>query len=242
MRQATCFLPVEEFHAVVRTGWTTLLVLVASLAEPALVAAQAPPSPGTTGDFIESIRPLFVRHCLRCHGMDRQKGGLRLDRRDAALRGGKSGSLLVPGKSKESLLIKRLTAEDADQRMPAQTDALPPHEIDLIRRWIDQGAIWSQSEANTFVSPLAHWSFQPIRAPKPPDVRHSEWARDPIDAFILARLERLGVTPSPEADRPTLIRRLALDLTGLPPTPAEVRDFVQDARPDFVAKLLETPR
>jgi hypothetical protein len=239
MQQATCYLTVQEFRAVVRSGWTALLVLLASLVEPALVAAQATSFPGTTGDFTESIRPIFVRHCLRCHGLGQQKGGLRLDHRDAALRGGKSGPLLVPGKSKDSLLIKRLTAEDADQRMPAQTDALLPHEIDSIRRWIDQGAIWSQAEVNTVPSPFAHWSFQPIRAPKPPDLRRPGWVRDPIDTFILARLERLRVTPSAEADRPTLIRRLSLDLTGLPPTPAEVRDFVDDTRPDAYERLVD---
>jgi hypothetical protein len=146
----------------------------------------------------------------------------------------------VPGKSNDSLLIKRLTAPHADERMPAQTDPLPRHEIDLIRRWIDQGAPWGQSaDANAVASSLAHWSFQPIRAPKPPSVRRPEWVRDPIDAFILARLEQYRVTPSPEADRSTLIRRLALDLTGLPPTPAEVRDFVHDSRPDAYERLVD---
>jgi hypothetical protein len=172
--------------------------------------------------------------------MDRQRGGLRLDHRDAALRGGKSGRLLVPGKSRESLIIQRLTAEDADQRMPARADPLPPQQIDRIRRWIDQGAPWSESDGGpTAASPLAHWSFQPIRAPKPPAVRRASWVRNPIDAFILARLEQLGIAPSAEADRPTLIRRLALDLTGLPPTPAEVRDFVRDCRPDAYERLVD---
>jgi hypothetical protein len=239
MRQTTCYLLVREFRAVVHTGWTALLVLVVSLEEPAIVAALVPSSPGTTVDFTESIRPIFVRNCLRCHGMDRQKGGLRLDHRDAALRGGKSGPLLVPGKSKESLLINRLTAEDADQRMPAQVDALPPHEIDLIRRWIDQGAIWSQADVNTVAASFAHWSFQPVRAPRPSAVRWSEWVRDPIDAFILARLELLRVTPSREAHRPTLIRRLTLDLTGLPPTPTELRDFLCDSRPGAYERLVD---
>jgi hypothetical protein len=200
---------------------------------------QATPPTDPPIRFGDSIRPIFVRRCIRCHGADQQKGGLRLDRKDRALRGGTSGKLLVPGKSNESLLIQRVTAEDVDERMPAGADPLPPQEIDLLRRWIDQGAPWPQAEPLSPETASGHWSFQPIQAPTPPAVRQRSWVRDPIDAFILARLETKHLTPSPEADRPTLLRRLTLDLTGLPPTPAEVRDFVADSWPDAYERLVD---
>jgi hypothetical protein len=241
MRQATSRLPVRKAWAGVRAGWVALAVLVTALpGEGAAAEPAAAPAAEKPVDFAESIRPIFARRCIRCHGADRQKGGLRVDRKDAALQGGESGALLVPGNSKGSLLIRRLTAEEADRRMPAQADPLPPGEIDLIRRWIDQGAPWPQAEAKgPAVTASDHWSFRPIRAPEPPRVRRAAWVRDPIDRFVLARLEEHRVGPSPEADRPTLLRRLSLDLTGLPPTPAEVKDFVGDSRSDAYERLVD---
>jgi hypothetical protein len=208
-------------------------VLLTVVAIGASAGESSPPAEGTV-DFTQSVRPIFARSCFRCHGPDKQKAGLRLDRRDGMLRGGESGKAVVPGKSGESLLIKRLIAEDADQRMPSGAEPLPRQEIDLLRRWIDQGAHWPSSDPTS-----THWSFKPIRVPALPQVQHRDWLRDPIDQFILARLEKDHIFPSPEADRATLLRRLTLDLTGLPPTPAEFQAFVHDDRPDAYERLAD---
>jgi hypothetical protein len=234
MGQVNRFLFVQ-LRVTYRTGCVALLLLAGYLLGTDSAAGKDQPPAGTAVDFERSIRPILVRRCLRCHGPDRQKGGLRLDSNDALLRGGDSGASLVPGKSNASLLIERLTASDAKRRMPAQAEALPSNEIDLIRRWIDQGARWETSAGPA----SGHWAFQTIRSQKPPAVRRAGWVRDPIDAFILERLEQHQIAPSAEADRPTLIRRLALDLTGLPPTPVEVRNFVDDSRADAYERLVD---
>jgi hypothetical protein len=240
MSKATSYPPDQEVRSAARRRWTIFTVLLAYWSGSWAVAALASDSTEPSVNFAESIRPIFVRRCARCHGADRQKGGLRLDRKNAALRGGESGALLVPGKSSDSLLIKRLTASDADERMPAQADPLPPGEIDLLRRWINQGAHWPSSGAKDSAALASdHWSFRPIQSPAPPQVRGQAWVGDPIDRFILTGLEGHQVSPSPEADRPTLIRRLTLDLIGLPPTPDEVQDFVQDASPEAYERLVD---
>jgi hypothetical protein len=224
--------PEGPAHALPVLGETLLGSLLFALA-----ASASPPAQGPI-NFAQTVRPLFLHHCLRCHGPDRQKAGLRLDRKDLALHGGKSGPLLVAGKSSASLLLRRLTATAPEERMPAGAEPLPPEEIELIRRWIDQGARWPDAMDGQ-ASGSGHWSFQPIRAPAPPPVSRHDWPRDPIDAFILARLEKEHLSPSSEADRPTLLRRLSLDLLGLPPTPAEARAFLQDPRPDAYERLVE---
>jgi hypothetical protein len=221
---------------------TVLLALFVSLS----AAGPTPSQAEKPVEFVEAVRPIFVRNCYRCHGADRQKAGLRLDRKDRALHGGESGPLLIAGKSSDSLIIKRLTATDPQERMPAGASPLPQPDIERIRRWIDQGATWPQADAlDAHAAASQHWSFQPIRAPAPPAVKQRAWVRDSIDAFILARLEKEHLRPSPEADRPTLLRRLSLDLVGLPPTPEEVRAFLHDPRPDayehVVERLLASP-
>jgi hypothetical protein len=234
-----CAAPLERMHfrAVLRICWTAAALL---LPGPGVRAGENPSRKDKPVDFTESIRPILVRSCVRCHGPEHQRAGLRLDRKESALRGGKSGPLLVPGKARESLLIRRLTAGDAEVRMPLGREPLPHREIDLVRRWIDQGSHWPQGEADGVVAAAARpWSFQPIRAPAPPAVRQRAWVRDPIDAFVLARFEKEQIAPSPQADRPTLVRRLALDLTGLPPTPAEIQNFLHDNRPDAYERLVD---
>lgn len=225
-----------------RTGVGCAFVVTALLALPGSTLGGSPPD--KVVHFAESICPILVKNCVGCHGPDKQKGGLRLDRRDLALRGGQSGKVIEPGKSGESLLIKRLTADDPEERMPAQGDPLAPDEINLIKRWIDQGALWPET-ADALAVASKHWSFQAIRAASPPPVQHRQWLRNPIDAFILAQLEKQRLDPAPEADQQTLLRRLALDLTGLPPTTAEVLDFVRDQCPDAyerqVDRLLASP-
>jgi hypothetical protein len=224
--------PEEPARAVPPLGRTLVSTLIFAFAASASPPAQEPIN------FAQTVRPLFLRHRYRCHGPQRHKAGLRLDRKDLALHGGESGPLLVAGKSSASLLLKRLTAALPQERMPAGAEPLPPEEIEQIRRWIDQGAPWPDA-VDGQAPDSGHWSFQPIRAPVPPAVRRRDWLRDPLDAFILARLEKEHLSPSPEADRPTLLRRLSLDLLGLPPTPAEARAFLQDPRPDAYERAVE---
>jgi mono/diheme cytochrome c family protein len=196
-------------------------------------------------DFRRDIRPLFAERCHTCHGAEKQKGGLRLDRKTDALAGGDSGKVIIPGKSAESLLIKNVTGLDPDNIMPpkGKGEPLTKTEIGLLRAWIDAGAPWPDEALAAGKS--THWAFQPPIRPDLPQIKNREWLRNPIDRFVLARLERENITPSPEADRATLIRRLSLDLIGLPPKPEEVDAFVNDPNPDayeaLVDKLLSSP-
>ena len=214
----------------------SLCGLLASL----LTAADAPtlPPPAATKiDFARDIQPLLAKRCSVCHGAQQQMSNFRLDGRDAALKGGASGIDIVPGKSADSRLI-RLVAGLDNKVMPPVGARLTAEEIGLLRAWIDQGLDWPAGKST-------HWSFQPIRRPAPPAVRNREWPRNPIDNFILARLESEGIAPSPEAGKLTLLRRVSLDLTGLPPTPEEQRAFLEDNRPDayerLVDRLLDSP-
>jgi hypothetical protein len=205
----------------------------------ALEEARADEPLPATVEFNRDIRPIFSDVCYKCHGPDKakRKADLRLDVEASAKAKHDDGIAIVPGKPEESELIHRITTSDADDHMPPAAAArqLTPRQIDLLRRWIEQGAKWE-----------AHWSFIPPRRPELPMVKNAGWVRNPVDNFILARLEREGLHPSPEADRPALIRRLSLDLTGLPPTLAEVDAFLADTSPQayehVVDRLLASPR
>ncbi len=156
--------------------------------------------------FASDIRPILSK-CITCHGPSKQENGLRLDNaRDAA-----KLKAIVAGHASESGLIKRVTSADPDLRMPpAETgNPLTPKQVETLRNWIDSGAEYTP-----------HWAFQPITNPQPPDIK-TAWVKNSIDPFILSTLNRLSLTPSPEADKASLLRRVSLDLTGLPPTPAE---------------------
>ncbi|MBI3854160.1 MAG: PSD1 domain-containing protein [Planctomycetes bacterium] len=183
--------------------------------------------------FNRDIRPLLSENCVKCHGPNSndRKGKLRLDNRDSAFAPAESGkTALVPGDLKKSELWLRISTSDPEDKMPPRKSGkkLGPREIALLKRWIEQGAEWQ-----------GHWSFLPLAKPAPAKTRDGAWARNPLDAYILARLEEEGIKPSPEADRATLARRVTLDLTGLPPTPAEVDGFVADASPDAYEKLVD---
>ena len=188
-------------------------------------------------DFVRDIQPIFAKHCHRCHGRSKHEGGLRLDSRVGALEGGDNGRMVKPGRSDQSMLIARVISDDDSVRMPLEARPLSPKEIAALRRWIDAGAIWP--EAAQRETQAEHWSFTPPERPVPPAVRDTAWVRNPIDNFVLARLEAEGLEPSPEADRYTLIRRLSLDLIGLPPTPAATDAFVNDQRHDAYEKLVD---
>lgn len=200
-------------------------------------------------DFISRILPILEQNCQKCHGPERPKGGLRLDSRAAAIRGGDSSDhVLVPGKSLESDLIKRLRSTDPDVMMPPKGKRVSPEQIDLLARWIDAGASWPETEAA--VSPVApgraitpeqraYWAFQPIPKPKLPAVARPDRVRTPIDAFLLARLEHEGIEPAPETSKLDLIRRVSYDLTGLPPTAKEIDAFLTDPAPDAYERVVD---
>jgi hypothetical protein len=189
-------------------------------------------------DFVRDVEPLLRKRCSGCHGAAQQLSGLRLDRKADALRGGYSGAVIVPGNAQGSRLLRLVTAAEG-VKMPPAGARLTAGEVDLLRRWIDAGAPWPErpeSAADARPRP-AHWAFQPVRRPPVPAVRDGNWPRNSIDRFVLARLEQEGLAPSPPADSRTLVRRLYLDLTGLPPAPEEA----SGAADDTAARLLESP-
>jgi Protein of unknown function (DUF1553)/Protein of unknown function (DUF1549)/Planctomycete cytochrome C len=217
----------------------------AARAEPP--ARELPPAVSQPVDFTRDVAPILSKSCYSCHGSRKQKSGLDLHDPQRALAGGDNGPAIIPGKSAESRLIRYVAGLDEENTMPPEGagEPLSAAQIGLLRAWIDQGARWSATPAPRAAS-SEHWSFRPPRRPPLPAVKNSGWPRNAIDHFVLARLEKEGLTPSPEADRPTLIRRLSLDLTGLPPTIAEVDAFLADHRPDayerLVDRLLASPR
>ena len=186
--------------------------------------------------FSRDIRPILNQNCMPCHGGVRQKNGVSFLFREEALGTGKSGKrTIVPGKPDESELIARVTSPDPDARMPYHASPLSPQQIDLLRRWIKQGAKWED-----------YWAFVPPKPQALPVVRNSNWVRQPLDRFILARLEKEGLSPSSQADKAALLRRVSLDLTGLPPAPEEQTSFLADSSSDAyekqVDRLLASPR
>jgi mono/diheme cytochrome c family protein len=190
-------------------------------------------------DYLRDVKPIFAKSCYTCHGAEKQRSGLRLDTATALLKGGNAGPAAVPGKSADSLLIKAVTGADDVKVMPPKEPRLTPAQIVTLRAWIDGGARAPAGEAPQAVAKSKHWSFQPPVRPAVPAVKSAVRPHNPIDNFILARLEKEGIAPSPEADRVTLVRRLSLDLLGLPPTPREVDDFVNDRSPDAYEKLVD---
>lgn len=192
-------------------------------------------------DYLTEIKPLLAQRCGSCHGAEQQKSGFRVDSSASLIQGGDTGEAVVPGKPDESLLIQALLGTNGATRMPPKDPRLTEVEVDLIKRWIQEGAKAPVDEAPP-AAPIKHrdhWSFQPVVRHPLPTVQNTGWIRNDIDAFILARLEAEGLIPAAEADRVTLIRRLTLDLLGLPPTPAEVAAFVQDTSSDAYERLVD---
>jgi hypothetical protein len=194
---------------------------------------------GAEVDFIKEVRPILEARCFECHGEKKQKSNLRLDDRENVFKGGESGkAAVVPGKSSESHLIELVTAVKDDDVMPPKGERLSAKEIGILRGWIDQGAKWPDELARP-AKKATHWAFVAPVKPSVPQPKNASWARNEIDRFILARLEKEGLTPSAEADKATLLRRLSLDLIGLPPTIEEVDAFLFDNRPDAYEKQVE---
>src|SRR5258706_2966617 len=211
-----------------------LFLLLLGAAPSAETAGQADPS---AADFDRAILPILSNHCFYCHGPDakKRKGDLRLDDEKAAKKKNDEGkAAIVPGKSAESELVRRILSADPDDLMPPSkaNKKLSPAQIETLKKWVDAGAPWGE-----------HWSFRPLRKSEIPKV---EGVSHPVDAFLRARLAREKLRPSPEADRTTLLRRVTLDLTGLPPTPAETDAFLADSSPKayetVVDRLLASPR
>lgn len=199
---------------------------------PSLAAAAVAADPARL-DFNRDVRPILAEHCLNCHGFDdrTRKGGLRLDRAEDAWKGGKSGRpAIVPGKAAESELVKRLRTTDPDDRMPPEEKGVPLTDAQraTLERWVAEGGEYRP-----------HWAFLRPEPQPVPAVKKEGWARSPLDAFVLARMEREGLEPRPEADRTTLARRLSLDLTGLPPKPEEIDAFVADTAPNAYERLVD---
>jgi hypothetical protein len=206
----------------------------------ALAADTQLPAPASRKiDFLKDIQPILASRCYECHGEKKQKAELRWDVKSIALKGGEHGAPITPGKSAESLLIQLVSGlKGADLRMPAKGDPLTPEQIGVLRAWIDQGANWPDEASAKISTKEDHWAFKaPVRAPVPR--LKAGGIRNPIDSFIMARLAQEKLKPSPEADRVALIRRLKLDLLGLPPTPKEVDEFVADQSPNAHEKLVE---
>ena len=230
-----------------------LFVLMACLwFQPVLVAQNrsaaetdvAPVAP----DFARDIRPLLKVRCNKCHGEEKQQGGLRLDTKAAALKGGDSDRpSFVAGKPDESLVVELVTSQDIDQRMPLKAEPLTATEVELLKRWIHAGAQWPESEsAKSAQSQMVvsdedrqHWSFRPLQQITPPLIEEVASVRTPVDQFIRSTLAEHKLSPSQEADRRTLIRRIYFDLIGLPPKPEEVEAFVNSSDSNAYEKLIE---
>ncbi|MFN7803684.1 MAG: PSD1 and planctomycete cytochrome C domain-containing protein [Planctomycetaceae bacterium] len=243
-------LPPARGLAIFLRGYVGVVVLVCS-------APRGPAQEIATADlefFEKQVRPVLAEHCLECHGGKKQQGGFNLAKRELLLKGGDSGVALVPGKPDESPLLTAL-AYTGDLKMPP-TGQLPASKIEALRQWVAKGAPWpansplvGDTHSDGPRAPTAKqatwWAFQPVRDPALPEVRQSAWPRNAIDRFVLANLEAAGLAPASEADRPTWIRRVTFDLTGLPPTPEAVAAFVADESPQawerVVDRLLDSP-
>jgi mono/diheme cytochrome c family protein len=235
-------------------------LLAVPSAQPSVVKTSATSAPHPQGamsdtDFFENnIRPILANNCYSCHG-DATSGGLKLDSREALLKGGEHGTVLVPGDPDKSLIITAVHQTTA-LKMP-KGGKLSSQEVADLTVWVKHGAGWPKSAPGTVFSASvktgvitdkqrAFWSFQPLRVVSAPEVKDTHWAKTPIDKFVLAKMQEAGLKPSAQADRRTLIRRATYDLTGLPPTPEEVEAFEKDKSPHawdtLIDRLLASPK
>jgi hypothetical protein len=234
------------------TRWFGIGCAAAVLAGSVFIRAEPPP-PGVgpsqaagTIEYARDIQPILERHCYECHGRSKARAGLRLHTPDFILKGGNSGPSIHPGNSGGSELYRRIIDPNEEDRMPLDEDPLPRETIALLQAWIDQGApmpTGGSADAATDID--EHWAYVAPLRPDPPSVSTPGWVRNPIDAFVLSRLDHEKLSPSGEAPKATVLRRLTLDLIGLPPTPEEVDAFLADTAPDgyerVVDRLLASP-
>ena len=232
-----------------------LILFLLCAAGPAILAQANQDDEQDAIEYFEKhVRPVLHEHCLRCHGEKKQKGGLRLDSANGWERGGDSGPAVIPHDD-QSLLLRAIRYEDPALEMPPK-GKLPPRTVAALEQWIASGAVDPRFEealgTSQPESPTVHqdsrslWSLQPLVTPVPPQVRQAEWPASEIDRFILAGLEREGLSPNPPAERTTLLRRIHYDLVGLPPTPQQINDFLNDpsevAFEKVVDQLLDSPQ
>jgi hypothetical protein len=205
--------------------------------------SKLPPAASDPMDFGRDIQPILTKACLTCHCADKQKGGLRLDDSVEAFKGSNSGPVIKPGDGAGSRLLQVVAGLDADVKMPpGKEKALTVEEVGKLRAWIDQGAKWPKDArlAAKDAAKLNHWAFKSPKRPEPPKIANPAWLqRNPIDNFIQAKLQTEKIAPSPEADRVTLVRRLSLDLIGLPPTPEEVDAVLNDKSENWYERLVD---
>jgi hypothetical protein len=204
---------------------TLLLLLLPGVCAPLACAAPV--------DFAREVRPILEKRCYSCHGPEKQKGGLRLDIKAAALKGGEEHAPNIrPGQPAESPLLRFVKGEEPELLMPPKGERLTPEQTALLGRWIQEGALWPDGlDLAKLEDKRDHWSLKPVSSPTPPRTKQPNWARTGLDQFILARLEQDGLSPSAEADRGAWLRRVFLDLTGLPPSPADSEAFAADLAP-----------
>jgi mono/diheme cytochrome c family protein len=200
-------------------------------------------------DFAKDVFPILKKHCVSCHGPDANEGQLRLDAKAIVFAGGLNGPAVVAGKPDKSLLLQKVLGKGGGKRMPMDADPLSAKDTATIRAWIEQGAHWPDGFGSKATSVTKHWAYVKPRRPKIPGISknlRNLWVRNPIDAFVLSRLEKEGLQPSPEADKERLLRRVTLDLTGVPPTVAAIDAFLADDSPNayekVVDRLLASPR
>ena len=223
---------------------STIAIAFVFLKFSSLMADDAKPLPPVIErqvDFVAEVQPILRKTCYSCHGAEEQEAGLRLDMKARAFEGGDGGKSIVPGDSSKSRLIALVAGLDEDTGiMPPEGEGTPlaPEQIAVLRAWVDQGANWPD-DADVAATASTHWSFQPIANPTLPTPNEIEWVKNPIDAFILHRLEAEGIRPSEEASRETLMRRVYLDLLGLPPSPQELDSFLRDSRADAYDRMVE---
>jgi mono/diheme cytochrome c family protein len=202
-----------------------------------LPAQQNPAfSPEALSNFENNVRPLLKANCSACHNQKTRTSGLALDSREDLLTGGNRGAAVKPGSPDESLLI-RAVEQGGELKMPP-AGRLKDEQIAVLRQWVKDNSPWTETAAVKRRG-ADHWAFQPPKRPAVPPVKDPSWVRNPIDNFVLARLEREGIKPSPAADPGTLLRRVSLDLTGLPPSPKELEDFLSDKSPEAYEKAVD---
>ena len=221
------------------SGALAFLVLMATSATPAIADEKSRTAPGREIDFASEVYPIFEQNCQVCHGVAQQLGEFRLDSKAVALSGGVSGPNIVSGDAEQSALFQRIAGIGTLNAMPMTGERLSADNIDLIKNWIDQGASWPDGVGVTTEQVAQHWAYQPAVRHAPPAVREADAVRNPVDSFVLARLEKEGLALEPQASRETLVRRVSLDLRGLPPTIEEVDRFVGDASPDAYSRLID---
>jgi hypothetical protein len=222
----------------------TAALLLGLVVWSARASAAGPDNPQGNEYFEKHIRPVLASQCQSCHGPKRQQAGLRLDSHAGLLKGSENGPIVVPGKAEKSTLL-RVLRYDGDVQMPPKSK-LPQEVIDHFAAWVRMGAPWPEEviaadkpSASIAEARRTHWSFRPVTKPAVPAVKNSAWVKTPIDAFVLARLQARGLTPAPAAERRTLLRRVSLDLHGLPPTPEELAAFEEDNSPDAYARVID---